>query len=191
MEQDEIRTMTEQLAHLLVIANQLNQNHQLTVEQVNASAVVLGQGVRQLHAGAEQFARDVTLSVGAHARQVIADGTGQALGELNQQLRASASVAQSAAQTMDVQRRNLVTTQRSLVWISLTALIIGSLLAMGAAAYAISQSQRTTEQARFAQDIVQATQSGAITRCGDVLCVKAGKKPPHYGQNGEYILLQK
>ena len=191
MEQDEIRTMTEQLAHLLVIANQLNQNHQATVQQVSASASMLDQGLEQLSTGTERFSNEVTRAVGVQARQVIAEGTGQAVGELTQQLRAAAGVAQSAAQTMEVQRRSLATTQRSMVWISLSALVIGSLLSVGGAVYAIRQSTQTMEQAHFAQDILQATQSGATTRCGNALCVHAGKKPQRYGQNGEYFLLQK
>jgi len=190
MEQDDFKAITEQLAHLLVIANQLNQNHQATVQQVSASTSILDQGVQQLYAGTERFANDVTRAVSTQARQVIAEGTGQAVGDLTQQLRAAAGVAQSAAQTMEAQRRSLTTTQRSMVWITLSALVIGSLLSVGGAVYAIRQSTQTMEQAHFGQDILQATQSGAITRCGEALCVNVGKKPQRYGQNGEYFLLK-
>lgn len=191
MEQDDIKAVTKQLAYLLVIANQLNQNHQTAVQQVSASAGVLDLGVQQLHADTERFASDVTRTVGAQARQVIAEGTAQAVAELNQQLRASGSVAQVAAQTMEAQRRRLVATQRSMVWISLSALVIGSLLSVGGAVYAVRQSRQAMDQAHFAADILQATQNGAITRCGTSLCVNAGKKPQRYGQNGDYLLLQK
>jgi hypothetical protein len=33
-------------------------------------------------------------------------------------------------------------------------------------------------------------QSGALTHCDDVLCVKVGKNAPRYGKNSEYILLR-
>jgi hypothetical protein len=45
-------------------------------------------------------------------------------------------------------------------------------------------------QAHFGQDVLQATQRGAITRCGDSLCAKVGKKPQRYDKDGQYLLLQ-
>ena len=77
-----------------------------------------------------------------------------------------------------------------LVWNGLIALLVGSLLAAGGAAWIARDSMQKVAQAHFGQDILQAAQSGAITRCGDLLCAKVGKKLQRYGKEGEYLLLQ-
>src|SRR3546814_16542301 len=44
-------------------------------------------------------------------------------------------------------------------------------------------------RAEFGQDILQATQSGVLTRSGDALCAKVGEQAMRYGSNEEYVLL--
>jgi hypothetical protein len=51
------------------------------------------------------------------------------------------------------------------------------------------ESRDEIKRAEFGTAIVRATQSGALTQCDDMLCVKAGKNAPRYGKNSEYVLL--
>ena len=113
----------------------------------------------------------------------------QALGEFRQRLQQSTDSAQSAAHAMNEQWRGLTAARRSLVWNGLIALSVGSSLAAGGAAWMVHQSMQQMAQAHFGQDILQATQRGAITRCGDSLCARVGKKPQRYGKDGQYLLL--
>ena len=91
---------------------------------------------------------------------------------------------------MDEQRRGLTAARRSLVWNGMIALLIGSLLSAGGAAWIAHRSMQQMAQAHFGREILQATQRGAITRCGDSLCAKVGRKPQRYGKDGQYLLLQ-
>ena len=90
---------------------------------------------------------------------------------------------------MDEQHRGLTSARRSLVWNAAVALLLGSLLAMGSAAWTIHRSAQQLAQLHFGQDILRATQRGAINRCGDSLCARVGGKPARFGKDGQYVLL--
>jgi hypothetical protein len=70
------------------------------------------------------------------------------------------------------------------------ALLTGSVLAAGGSSYIAWKNMDEIKRAEFGTAIIRATQSGALTHCDDVLCVKAGKNAPRYGKNGEYILVR-
>lgn len=187
---DEVDTVRQALTKLMAIADRLEARNTQTVQRIEAATVALDQGVNRLDGGGERFARSVLQVIGSNAQQALTQGAGQAVGEFRQQLQQSADSAQSAVHAMDEQCRGLTAARRTLVWNGLIALLIGSLLAVGGAAWIVHRSMQELAQAHFSQDILQATQHGAITRCGDSLCAKVGKKPQRYGEDGQYMLLQ-
>lgn len=187
---NDAEVVSQALAKLLAIADRLDTRNQQTAQRIETATAALDHGVNRLDEGGERFAKSALQVIGTHAQQTIVQGAGQAIGEFRQQLQQSARDAQSAAQAMDEQRKGLTVARRSLVWNGLIALLIGSLLAAGGAAWVAHRSMQEVRQARFGQDILRATQGGSITRCGDLLCARIGKKPQRYGKDGEYVLLQ-
>jgi hypothetical protein len=187
---DDVEAVRQALTMLMAIADRVEARNTQTVQRIEAASVALDRGVSRLDAGGERFAQSALQVIGSNAQQAVSEGAGQALGEFRQRLQQSADSAQSAARAMDEQRRGLTIARRTLVWNGLIALLIGSLLASGAAAWMAHRSMQQMAQAHFGQDILQATQRGAINRCGDALCVKVGKKPQRYGKDGQYLLLQ-
>lgn len=187
---DDVEGVRQALIKLMAIADRLEARNTQTVLRIEAVTAALDQGVIRLDAGGERFAKSALQVIGSNAQQAITQGAGQAIGEFRQQLQQSATSAQSAAHAMDEQRRGLTAARRTLVWNGLIALLVGSLLTVGAAAWVVHRSMRELAQAHFSQDILQATQRGAITRCGDALCAKVGRKPQRYGKDGHYLLLQ-
>jgi hypothetical protein len=113
---------------------------------------------------------------------------GQAAGHVSGELRQGAQVAQQAIQGLAAQGSLLTHAQNTLVWKGLAALIIGAALAVIGFGYFARESMQQIEQAHFGQDILNATQSGAINHCGEALCVKVGKRPQRYGS--EYMLVE-
>jgi hypothetical protein len=187
---EDAEAVGQALAKLLAIADRLDARNMQTMQRIEAAIVALDKGVSRLDNGGEKFAKSALQVIGNNAQQTIAEDAGQAMGAFRQQLQQSANTAQSAAQAMDDQRKGLTTARRTLVWNGLIALLVGSLLAAGGAAWIARDSMQKIRQAHFGQDILQATQSGAITRCGNSLCTKVGNTPQRYGARGEYLLLE-
>lgn len=178
------------LVKLLAVVDRLDARNLQTVQRLETATAAMEQGVGRLDRGGEQFAQQALQRIGADAQQSIAQGAGRAVTEFQQQLQQAAHGVHWAAQAMDEQRKGLAAARRSLLWIATMALLTGSLLAAGGAAWIAHRSMQEIAQADFGKDILQATRSGAITWCGDALCVRIGKKPQHYGKEGEYVLLQ-
>lgn len=187
---DEVDAVRQALIKLMAIADRLETRNMQTVERIEAASVALGQGVERLDGSGERFARSALQVIGNDAQQAVAQGAAQALAEFRRQLQQSADSAQSAAHMMDQQSRGLTTARRTLVWNGMIALLVGSLLAACGAGWVAHRSMQEMAQAHFRQDILQATQRGAITRCGDALCARVGKKSRRYGKDGQYLLLQ-
>lgn len=99
---------------------------------------------------------------------------------------------QWAEKVAGVQTLQLTRAQTTLVWKSLLVLGLGSLLLAGTSIYIARDRMRVVRQAEFGADILHATRSGTITRCGkqEALCVRVGKTLRRAGAQGEYILLQ-
>src|SRR3546814_808774 len=97
--------------------------------------------------------------------------------------------AQGRARDIEEQRKRRGRVQGGLVGKALVALTIGSRLAAGGSGYIAWKSMHEARRAEFGQDILQATQSGVLTRCGDALCAKVGEQAARYGSNEEYVLL--
>jgi hypothetical protein len=187
-------TEKDELGQLLIkltyIAQQLDKRSEQAVQRVEASGAMLDHSAQRLNGGSEQFAREALRVIAAEAQQVIASGVGQAANQLSSGLSEGARAAQQAAQGLQGQRALLSRAQTALVWKSMAALIIGSLLAVGSSGYFVWKSMRQIEQANFGQDILRATQNGTLNHCGGALCAKVGKRLQRYGDNSDYVLVQ-
>jgi len=182
--------LQQSLVKLLAVVDRLDGRNLQTVQRIEAATAAVEQGVGRLDRGGEQFARLALQRIGADTQQCIAQGADQAVAGFQQQLKQASNGLQWAVQAIEEQRKGLATARRSMVWMGALALLVGSLLAAGGAAWVAHRSMQETAQANFGKDILQATQSGAITRCGESLCVRVGKKLQRYGKDGEYALLQ-
>lgn len=189
MDVNDIEALKQLLGQMATITHQLDRRSAQAVQRVDTSTTALDQGLRQLSDGTERFVREATRAIGEQARQVIVEGCGRAVVDFDQQLQASARSAQWAAQAMEEQRKGLAAARRTLVWNGLVALLIGSLLAAGAAGVVGWNTMQAVKSAQFGQDILRATQSGALTRCGEALCAKLGKQTQRYGKDATYVLI--
>ena len=129
-------------------------------------------------------------AIASQAQGVIRQGIAQAADQCGLRLQEAAQVATRAAATLDAQARTLAGTQRGIAWKAGLALLVGAVLAAGGSALVAWKSLRDLERAGFGEDILQATRSGAITRCGEALCVKVGVEPHRAGTRGEFLLVE-
>src|SRR5690606_3708778 len=157
--QDGLDALKQSLLQLATIANQLDARSTRAVQQLEASTDSLDHGMQRLESGATRLASEALQVIGEQARQAFAQGTAQAMGELDAQLQAGIQAARRAVLDMDEQRRRLARAQGGLVWKALVALAIGSLLAAGGSAYVAWKSMHEIRRAEFGQDILQATRN--------------------------------
>ena len=156
------------------------------VQQAEGSAAAMNHSAQRLEQGGAQFGKQALEVVRGETGEIIGKGTSVAVGRVDASSQAMQQVTQQTAGVA----RQLFARMRSFFFIASGALLIGSVLAAVGVGFLIWQNQKLLEQAHFSQDLLQATQRGAINHCGDALCAKVGKKPQRYGQNGEYLLLQ-
>lgn len=174
-------------ADLAVFAQHMQEQSERAVQHVDRSADELHRAAMGMGAGAQELAQQLVGAVQTQAREAIGRGVDQTFGPVASQLRESAETAERAAKALEEQHIGLLRSQQGLIYKGVLALLVGSALAVGSSYYFMRKSMREIERAQFAKDILQATQSGALTRCGDALCVRAGKP---YGSKGEYVLVE-
>lgn len=175
---------------LAAIADMLDQRSQQAANAAAHGAQQLQHVAQGLNQQGQHMVQSVIGAVSANARQAIETGSADALDKLRKELQqAQASAAESAKLIAD-QAKTLQASQKNLVARGGIALLVGALVVAATSAYFAWHTRQQFKQADFAQDILDATNSGAITRCGkDGLCVRIGENPARYGRKGEYVLL--
>ncbi|MDR7136103.1 hypothetical protein J2X06_003321 [Lysobacter niastensis] len=185
-----VETLKQTVVQVSTIVERLEARSAQAVQLLGGGVAVLEQGARRLNEGGERFAETALQAIRAQAHEAVVQGSGRAVGELQQQLQRSSDTAKWAADALAEQRRLLTAAQSTLIWKGLIALGMGSMLAaMGCGFYAW-RTLRDVREAEFPRDILRATQSGVLVPCGDgALCIKVGAKPKRAGKDGEYVVL--
>ena len=192
MDGDRIDEVKELLVKLAVIAEQVDARSRGALQRIEAGAATLDHSARQWNADASHFAQHALATIGAQTRDTVANGSREALAQLDAQLRRSADTATWAADALAEQRRLLTAAQRGLVWKGLLALLIGSVLAAGGGGYLLWRATQADAQAPLVEELSRAARSGALVRCSDgrALCVRIGRHPQRSGSQGEYLVIQ-
>lgn len=175
---------------LAAIADMLDQRSQQAVNTAAHGAQQLQYVAQGLNQQGQRMVETVIASVSANAKQAIEAGTAESIDKLRKQLQQAQESAGGSAKLIADQAKALEKSQKTLVARSGIALLIAAAVVAGASAYFAWHTRQQFKQADFAQDVLDATNSGAITRCGEEgLCVRIGDNPTRYGRKGEYVLL--
>jgi hypothetical protein len=174
-------------ADLAVFAQHLQEQSERAVQHVDRSADELHRAAMGMGAGAQELAEQLVGAVQGQARDAIGRAVEQSFGPIGAQLRESAEVATRASKALEDQRQGLERAQQMLIYKATLALVVGSAVAVGGSWFFISKSMREIQRAKFGRDIMEATRTGALTRCDGELCVRAGKR---FGSKGEYVLIE-
>ena len=174
-------------ADLAIFAQHLQEQSERAVQHVDRSADELQRTAQGMGAGAELLGQQIAQAVRAQTQEAIGRGAEQTFAPIGAQLRESAETAQRAAQALEEQRKSLLRSQQHLLYKGVVALLVGSVLAVGASVYFARKSMREIERAKFGADILEASRTGALTRCDGKLCARIGKR---WGAKGDYVLLE-
>lgn len=175
---------------LSAVADMLDQRSQLAMQAAAQGGQQLQYVAQGFSQQGQQMADSVVAAISANARQSIEQGTAESLEQLKKQLRQASESAAQSAKLINDQAEALKKGQKQILWKASLALLVGSLLAAGGTAFIAWRSLQQFKRADFAEDVLEATRSGAITRCGDALCARVGEKPSKFGPKGEYVLLE-
>ena len=175
---------------LVAISELLEQRSEHAVQRVDASAAQLEHASRLMGVNGEKITQDLVDALRQQGATAIRQGVGGAIAQCLTTFKTAEAEAARAAAEWSVQRRQLASSQRRVLWGSATALIVGSLLSVGGSAWVVREHVRQLKQVQFGEDLLAATRTGAITRCGENLCVRAAKTPVRYGASGEYVVVK-
>lgn len=183
---DDLRQFAVRLA---AIAELLDRRSEQAVRRIEHGAADLGRASHALGGSSDRLVRELVDMLRQQSGAAVQKGVGEALAQCRAAFDAAEAQATRAASEWRQQRVRLATGQRRLLWGSAAALIVGSVLAAGGSAWLVREHMRQLEQAHFGEDMLEATRTGAITRCGQRLCARVGANPHRYGAHGEYVVV--
>ncbi|PPT93382.1 hypothetical protein XthCFBP4691_00495 [Xanthomonas theicola] len=175
---------------LSALADTLQQRAEAALREQQRSAQALHGAAQSFAAQSQQLSQDVVRTVGNETRGVVERATGDGLRQGEERLKQAAAQVRQAELRLSEEVAQLLASRQSLLWKSGLALLLGSLLAVAGSGYFVWRSQQALRDAQFPEAVLAATRSGALTQCGDRLCARIGRKPQHFGAQGEYALVR-
>jgi hypothetical protein len=175
---------------LLALADRMEQRDERFVGLLKQHVAELQNATQAVSTGGQALARDALDMLRRQAKDAVADSISEAAAASKAELDASASSASWSARAVNEAAMDLRKQRGLWLWAAPIALIVGALLTAGGSSYLVWKNARELKRNEFGQDILRATQSGALNRCGEALCAKVGTNPRRFGKEGEYALLQ-
>lgn len=182
--------LQELALRLSAFTDTLTRHAERLVQDNQQAAQGLLETSRQFSAQSATLARQLVQTIATESRSAIERGSAEGMRGASDQLqRASAEIGRSAT-ALERQREQLAAAQRSLVWKAGLALVLGSLLATGTCAFTAWRTQQFMASNALPRELIEATQNGTLSRCGNALCARIGAKPRLHGDDGQYAELR-
>lgn len=182
--------LKETALRVAVLVDALESRSESALRSMEASAGALIHTASSFGQQGQTLVRDVSEGIQAHTRQSIMPVLQHASEPFREQLQSAASAALAASRQLEVQTARLAGQQRSMLWVSGTALALGAALSVAGSSLFVWAKWRELQQLEFADQIHAATESGALAPCGDALCVRVPQSPTRLGPKGEYIVVE-
>lgn len=184
MDMEELKALIVQLA---AVVERLDQRSEAAVRRVEQTGAELSRNAQQLGSSTGSFTREVSQALESQSGEIIGRGLGGAMERFNSQLAGTARTASSAAGEFEEQRKALNRERRSWLALGLSALLIGSLLAIGAAVYAVRQSRQEIARNQIEARLLQAINQADVTLCGERICANVDTAAPRAGSTQQYL----
>lgn len=187
MQDDELKRV---LLRLVALADRMEQRDTQVIQHLAQRASELQRAAHGVSDGGQQFARNALDVLRSQGRDAVQAGVDEAVEQCHRKLTETAACASRTSDEVRASATALRRQRNVWLWAAPLALIVGAALAAGGSSYLVWKNMAELKRADFGRDILHATQSGTLTRCGDALCARIGEKPKRYGRKGEYVLLQ-
>lgn len=183
METEQLKTLIVQLA---AVVERLDQRSESAVQRVEQSSIALDRSAQHLGSSASGFSREVAQALQQQSADIIGKGLSGAVEQFNRQLGHTARLATAAADEFEQQRKALNRERKAWLWLGCGALLIGSLLSIGTAIYAVKQSRQELAGNRVEATLLHAYNRADVTLCDGALCANIDSKGPRYGDTKQY-----
>ena len=187
MNNDELKDLVVKLA---LIAQRLDERSEAAVQRVEQTGVALDRRAHGLSNNAEDFAQSVLRMLRQMAGEALGSGIDQAAKQCNKELTSAAQGAAASVQEMQRTHGQLQRERRTWVWIGSGALLIGSVLAVGASAWMVKSSREQVARHQIEARLLRAYNQADVTLCGEQLCANIDPDAPGVGAKKQYRLVQ-
>lgn len=176
------------LLQLLDLSDHIQRRDDALLRHLTQAVAHLQDTAERVGAGGQQFASGALDVLRREGGAAVTQGLDHALQNSRAGMEAFANTGSQAAREVQAAAQALRQQRSVWLWAGPIAMIVGAVLAAGGSGYLVWKNMQEIKRAQFARDILRATETGALTRCGDTLCAKVGEKPQRYGK--EHVLLQ-
>lgn len=183
MDTDQLKSLALQLA---VVAERLDQRSEAAVQRVEQTGAALDQRAQWFGSSSGNFAHEVSQALQQQSGDIVSRGLAASMERFNAQVAAGAQAAADAAQALERERLALARERRTWIWLGSGALLAGSVLAVGSAAYAVSSSREQVERNRVEAGLLQAINRADVTLCGERLCANVEDAGTRFGERKQY-----
>ncbi|KRA40079.1 hypothetical protein [Pseudoxanthomonas sp. Root630] len=183
MEVAELKALVVQLA---AITERLDQRSEAAVRRTEQTGADMGAHAQRLGASTQSFTREVLHVLQQHAGEVVGQGLGDSVERFNAQLLTGARTASLAAQALEHERAALGRERRTWLWLGGGAVLLGSLLAVGAAFHALASSRKEVERNRIEAALLRAYNQADVTLCEGRLCANVDDQARRHGDRKQY-----
>lgn len=175
---------------LLELAQRMEERDARVIALLGEQGARLEAGARDLQAGGQRLAADALQSLRGQAREVVQAGVGDAAAGYRERLGALTADAARASGELRACADALRRQRRLWGWTAPLALLAGSVLAVGAATYAVLHAQAEVERHRIEASLLRAYNAADVTLCDGRLCANVDPRPPAADTRGRYRLVR-
>lgn len=186
----EKQDLQELALRLSAFVEMLEKQATSVADDMAQSGQTMTRSARDIAGQVQQLSQSVVSTVRIESRGAVEAGTREGIAPALEQLQQTIRTLQGSSQSLHAQTKAMQGAQRNMMWLASLALLLGSALAAGGSSYLVWKNQQELKRGEFGRDILDASRSGALNRCGDALCARVGSNPQYYGKNGEYVLLK-
>lgn len=183
MEQDESGQL---LLKLLALAERMERRDERVIALLAAQGAALQSAAREVEGAGQRFLRDVLDTLRGQGRDAVQAGVGEAVAQCRERLWQASAEAARGAETLRTSADTLRQQRTLWLWAAPLALLVGSVLAAAAAAYAVMTSRAEVARHRIEAALLRAYNRADVILCGERLCVNVDEQGARYGQHRQY-----
>lgn len=170
------------LLKLLELAERMESRDARVIELLSQQAAHLQSATHDVQAGGRRLAGDALNLLREQSRDAVQAGVADAASQSRDRLVQASADATRASDALRTAAYALQRQQRLWTWTAPIALIAGSLLAVGAAAYAVADARSQVQRHRIEAELLRAYNRADVTLCGDRLCANVDPRARGVGR---------